>query len=47
LNAKDIKSEDNKESLKNNLALYGIITFCVIFGALFLLKGRKYKNEFQ
>lgn len=47
LNAKDIKSEDNKEGLKDNLALCGIVTFCVIFGALFLLKGKKYKNEFQ
>lgn len=47
LNTKDIKSEDNKENLKGNLALGGIIMFCIVFGALFLLKGRKYKNEFQ
>lgn len=47
LNAKDIKSEENIKDLKKILALSGIIIFCIIFGALFLLKGRKYKNEFQ
>lgn len=47
LNSKNIKSEDNKENLKRNLALGGIITFCIMFGALFLLKTRKRKNEFQ
>lgn len=47
LNAKTIKSNDNKESWKENLALYGIIAFCIVFGALFLLNRRKYKNEFQ
>ncbi len=47
LNAKTIKSEDNKENLKEDLAFYGIIAFCSVFGALLLLKKRKYKNEFQ
>jgi len=49
LNSKDIKSGDNKEILKKNLALGGIVTFCVGFGALFLLKfaGRKKENEFR
>ena len=48
LNSKDIKSEDNKEILKKNLALGGIVTFCLLFGALFFLKsaGRK-ENEFR
>ncbi len=49
LNSKDIKSENNKEILKKNLALGGIITFCIGFGALFLLKlnRRENKNEFR
>jgi len=49
LNSKDIKSGDNKEILKKNLALGGIVTFCVGFGALFLLRfaGRKKENEFR
>ncbi len=47
LNSKNIKSEDNNSNLKRNLALSGIVTFCVIFGALFLFKNRKYKNEFR
>ena len=48
LNSKDIKSEDNKEILKKNLALGGIVTFCLLFGGLFFLKsaGRK-ENEFR
>ena len=48
LNSKDIKSGDNKEILKKNLALGGIVTFCLLFGALFFLKslGRK-ENEFR
>ena len=45
-NSKSIKSEDNKEILRRNLAFAGIITFCVVFGgALFLLNIRKRKNE--
>jgi hypothetical protein len=49
LNSKDIKSDNNKETLKENLALGGIVTFCLGFGALFFLKfaGRKSKNEFR
>jgi len=49
LNSKDIKSEDNKEILKKNLALGGIVTFCVLFGGLFFLKfaRRKQENEFR
>ena len=48
LNSKDIKSGEDKEILKKNLALGGIITFCIGFGILFLLKfARKRKeNEF-
>jgi len=49
LNSKDIKSDDNKETLKNNLALGGVISFCVLFGGLFFLKSiqRKKENEFR
>jgi competence ComEA-like helix-hairpin-helix protein len=45
-NAKSIKSEADKESLKRNLSFYGLTAICLIFGALFLIKGRKRKNEF-
>jgi competence ComEA-like helix-hairpin-helix protein len=48
LNSKDIKSEDNKGILVKNLALCGIIGFCLVFGALFSFKFvRKSKNEFR
>jgi competence ComEA-like helix-hairpin-helix protein len=47
LEAQNIKSENNTESLKRNLSFYGLIALCGIFGALFLLKNRKRKNEFN
>lgn len=47
LNAQSIKSENNKEVLKRNLSFYGIIAICAVFGALFLFKNRKRKNEFN
>ncbi|MDD5012664.1 MAG: helix-hairpin-helix domain-containing protein [Candidatus Nanoarchaeia archaeon] len=47
LNSKNIKSGEDNENLGKNLALGGIVTFCVMFGALFLLKTRKKKNEFR
>jgi competence ComEA-like helix-hairpin-helix protein len=49
LDSKNIKSEDNNQGLKKNLALTGIVTFCVGFGALFLLRTakRKKENEFR
>jgi hypothetical protein len=49
LNAQNIKSENNKEVLKKNLAFYGVITFCAMFGGLFLFKQirRKNQNEFR
>jgi competence ComEA-like helix-hairpin-helix protein len=47
LNAQSIKTENDKEFSTKNLALYGVIFFCVVFGALFFLNKRKYKNEFQ
>jgi len=47
LNSKNIKSEENNEIWKRNLSFYGIITFCVIFGAWFLLTRERNKNEFR
>jgi len=46
--ALNIKSDEDKEILKKNLALGGVITFCIGFGALFLLKfaRRRKENEF-
>ena len=45
---KNIKSVKNNKNLKRNLALAGIVTFCVVFGgALFLSGIRKRKNEFN
>lgn len=47
-NPKDIKSENSKELNKSRLAVYGIITFCFILIALFLLRKERYKkNEFR
>jgi competence ComEA-like helix-hairpin-helix protein len=49
LNAQNIKSENTNENLVKNLPFYGIISFCVLFGALFLLKKirRQRENEFR
>ena len=45
--SKDIKTENNKEFLKRNLPIYGIIAFCVIFGAWFFIRRRKNKHGFE
>jgi len=47
LSPKDIKSEDNIESLdKTDYAKYGFIVFCILIGVLLILKNkRKQKNE--
>jgi len=47
LTPKDIKSEDNIESLdKTDYAKYGFIAFCILIGVLLILKNkRKQKNE--
>lgn len=47
LNAKDIKTENGMENLQINWPLCGIFAFCIAFGALFLFKKRKRKNEFN
>lgn len=46
---KDIKSEIDKEELnKNKLAIYGLVTFCILLVFLFVFKKmRKEKNEFK
>jgi competence protein ComEA len=45
--SKDIKTENNKENLRKNLSLYGVITFCVVFGMVFLIKQRKKRHGFE
>lgn len=48
LNTKNIKSEENNESLSKNVyAKYGLVVFCALLGFLFILKKRKYKTEFD
>ncbi len=48
LNTKDIKTENDKEnSYKQNYAKYGFMAFCVLLGILFMIKNKKYKNEFR
>ncbi len=46
LKAKPIKSQDNKKN-KSNYAVYGFVAFCVLLGILFIIKNKKYKNEFR
>jgi competence ComEA-like helix-hairpin-helix protein len=46
LTTQTIKSTDNKEN-KSNYALFGFAGFCLLLGILFLVKKRKYKNEFR
>ena len=45
--SKDIKTENNKEFLKRNLPIWGIIAFCIIFGAWFFIRRRKNKHGFE
>jgi len=48
LSAKDIKSENAKKSLdKSDYALYGFGGFCILLVVLFVIRKRKYKNEFE
>ena len=46
LTAKTIKSQDNKKD-QSNYAIYGFVAFCVLLGILFIIKNKKYKNEFR
>ncbi|HUW43649.1 MAG TPA: helix-hairpin-helix domain-containing protein [Bacillota bacterium] len=47
LNPQVIKTEENKKETSKNYALYGFVAFCIFIGILFLIKNRKYKNEFR
>ncbi len=47
LNPQDIKTDENKENNKQNLAIYSLAIFCVLLGVLFSLKFKKRKNEFN
>ena len=45
LESKDIKSDENTETMKRTLSLLGIITLTLVLGLLLLLKQNKKKNE--
>ncbi len=48
LSAKTIKSpEINQSKGQSNYAFYGLIAFAALLGVLFLLRRRKYRNEFR
>ena len=49
LSPKDIKTEENNKILsKDNYAIYGFITFCILLLFLFMIKKYRYnKNEFR
>ncbi len=49
LNAKSIKSENNKENPeKSNYAIYGFVIFCFLLGLLFTFRRNRFnKNEFR
>jgi len=44
---KDIKTDEDKEKISKNYALYGFVAFCILIGVLFIIKNRKHKNEFR
>jgi len=46
LTTQTIKSEDNKKD-KGDYATYGFFVFSILISTLFILKKRKYKNEFR
>ena len=46
LTGQTIKSPENNEN-KSKYAMYGFAGFCVLLGILFMLKKKKYKNEFR
>jgi competence ComEA-like helix-hairpin-helix protein len=48
LNPKDIKTENSLENLDTSkYAVCGLVIFCIVLMVLFVLKNRKYKNEFR
>ena len=45
---KDIKTDENTESSNKNIyAIYGFVFFCILLAFLFLLRKKKFKNEFD
>lgn len=47
LNPQVIKTDENKEEVSKNYALYGFVAFCILIVILFMIKNRKDKNEFR
>jgi len=48
LNAQNIKTQETTKKLrKNDYAKYGLIGFFILIAILFLIKKKKYKNEFK
>ena len=47
LNPQVIKTDEDKEKISKNYALYGFVAFCILIGILFIIKNRKDKNEFR
>ena len=47
LDSKDIKTEESNENPGKNYAIYGFVLFSIMLGVLFLIRSRKYKNEFR
>jgi hypothetical protein len=48
LNSKDIKGTENTESSsRRSYAVYGFVAFVVLLCVLFIIKEKKYKNEFR
>ena len=46
LNPKVIKTDEAK-GLQKNIALWGFAVFCVLIAVLFIIKRKRYKNEFR
>ena len=46
LTTQTIKSSNNNEN-KSNYALYGLVGFCFVLVVLFIIRRKKYKNEFR
>lgn len=47
LNPKVIKTENNNEEISKNYAFYGFVAFSVFLGVLFIIRKKRYKNEFR
>jgi len=47
LNPKVIKTENNNEGISKSYAFYGFVAFSVFLGVLFIIRKKRYKNEFR